>query len=813
MKIARPGESVREHLENVSAKCEEMCAKFGMPNFGKVIGMCHDAYKDSDEWQAYISKKIAWEQGGKKDPNPGIVPHAIESAVYLAWRLGNAMPNEILAQVISEMMGQCIVSHHNGLHNYTDPNTSRHFIDPIDKIYQVNGKASVAATKQEVLARTGMDFTTIDDSMFDSVFTKRMINGLMSESAKMANGGNGDLFVRMMYSCLVDADRLDAEIKGQDGLKKDAMRNDPAVAGMDELLRMFEAEMGRLASSPSAFKEINVLRTDVRNNVLSMAHGKRGIYNLVLPTGAGKTYAGMHFALKHAGFHKMDRIIILAPLTTVVDQTANEYTRIFTDVNVIEHQCDFDALDKYDANGDPIRGFRDDMDELEERMALIVENWNLPVIVTTTVQFFESLLQYKSGSARKIHNIANSVIIIDEEQQLPLNQIYPITHVLNALVKDFGCTVVRSTATLPAFDKEIEVGPGKYVQGYNGSIDLVDNVDKLFDKFKRAEVVFVGEKPSDEIAYEISDNLKSYLCVVNTRRKCRDLFSKVNKDDNDKYMLSKDICPKDRKRMIKEISARLEKGDKITVVATSLVEAGVDFDFDAALREMNSLYSILQTRGRCNRHGRQKMGRVEVFEFSDMPTRPGEDAYEKAEITRNCLVMGQLPSNIGEHQISLNYSNQNNFKKGDAILGSERNFNDAMYKQANSNVEKLRSQMRLFNYQEFGENFHMIEAHRYFPVVVMYRENDNDDTIDKLINESKHHFNKKMQRKFQQYIVEVNTWVAKDLEINGLLEELECQGRKLGLYVLNEIDFAKKKTYVNGKGIVFENGLNCTLII
>ena len=795
-----------------------MCSAFGVPNFGRIVGMCHDAYKDSDEWQAYLMDKIAWERNGRKDPQPALMSHALESAIYLAWRLGNAMPKKAYACVISEMMAQCIVSHHNALHDYVSSESKTTFMDKIDEVY----KPTFAITKDELIARTKIDFSTIDDSLFDSAFEKHVIDGLLDEYKKIVLSKNGDLFVRMVYSCLVDADRLDAELFGQDGVRKNQIRNDSSIASIGELLGMFERKMDSLASGANAKERINVLRTNVRNEVVSHAHEKRGIYNLVLPTGVGKTYTGMHFALEHANFHNMDRVIVLAPLTTVVDQTAMEYTSIFTDTNVVEHQCDFDVLDKVKkSEGKQTPGFRDDENEIEERMALIVENWNLPIIVTTTVQFFESLLQYKAGSTRKIHNIANSVIIIDEEQQLPINQIYPIIHTLNALVKDFGCTVVRSTATLPAFDGKIKVGAGEFIDGYFESIDLVDDVNRLFGEFKRADVVFVGKKDSDEIAKNISSYEKSYLCVVNTRKKCRKLFEKVAKKQEDKYMLSKNVCPKDRKRMVKEIAMRLRNGDKITVVATSLVEAGVDFDFDEAYREMNSLYSILQTRGRCNRNGRMANGILYVFEFSDMPIMSYEDAFSKAETTRNCLdsKTGQLPSWMGEHDINVDYSKKAIYNEGKGARKSKEDYEIAMYFSdwENSkiiNIEKVRAMSSFFNYRNFGECFHMIEAHRSFPVVVRYRENANDTSIDDLICESKRHFDKKMQRKFQQYIVEVNEQDAEKLDKYGMMEELvDGNGRKLGLYVLNEKDFSGNLMYVEGRGINLEFCTNSGIFI
>ena len=803
-KIARPNETVQEHLENVSRECESMCAKFGMPNFGKIVGMCHDAYKDSDRWQTYINAKIAYNMNGMTGTKPAIMSHALESAVYLAWRLGKSMPSERrLAMIISELMAQCIVSHHNGLHDVFFVNNGTDIIKEIDKVFIDNGKFSFADTKQDVLSRTRIDLTTIDDSMFDHVFETDVIKGLKNECRNLCIKGTGEFFIRMIYSCLVDADRLDAELYGTDGLKKKKEREE--FDDIHTLLGMMEKYIhDKIDSRPDAKSPVNVKRTNVRKMVASHATDRKGIYNLVLPTGAGKTITGMYFALKHADFHKMDRVIVLAPLTTVVDQTATTYTEIFEDKNVIEHQCDFDVLEK-----DGKEGFRKNLNELEERMALIVENWNLPIIVTTTVQFFESLLQWKAKNTRKIHSIANSVIIIDEEQQLPIEQIYPITNALNALVKDFGCTIVRSTATLPAFDGKIYIGQGKTVDGYNGSVMLVDDVNELFDDFKRNEFVFIGRKKSAEIARMISDETQSFLCVTNTRKKCRTLFDMVAKSSDDKYMLSKDLCPKDRKQMIKIIADRLKKGDKITVVSTSLVEAGVDFDFDVALREMNSWYSIKQTGGRCNRNGKKAVGFVYVFEMLDYPIENHEYAFEKKQIMEDMLDVktGQLPANIGEHDLNILYSKKEIYHYGQKVENSFGGYKDALY-----TIEKARIPFHFFNYKTYGESFHMIEAQRGFPIVVIYHEDDKDHEIDQLLRDARYKFNKKIQRKLQQYVVEVNRNTAEMLYNSGMVEELESNGSKLGLYVLQERNFAGDVLYVKGSGISLDNVNSCMIV-
>ena len=809
-RIARPNETVLEHLENVSESCSKMCARFGMEYFGRIIGMFHDAYKYSNVWQEYIRRKISFEKNGDKSESK--ISHALESAAYLAWRLGKVVGNHNLAQRISEMMAQCIVSHHGGLHDYFSG--ENRFMECVDRIYNKNGKMHFASTKEEMQKRTGIDFSSIDDSVFDKVLEKKSIDGLLLECGEIIKRNKDkkkdySLTVRMICSCLVDADRLDAELHGENGDKKWLIRNDERFADMGRLDEMLSGRMNQLSKEDNALDSINILRTEIRNRVVSCACQKEGrIYSLLLPTGAGKTYTGIQVAVRIAKLHKKQRIIVLAPYTSVVDQTADEYTKIFSDTNVIEHQCDFDPLDKVQKSiGKRTEGYRDDENDIEERTALIAENWDAPIIVATTVQFFDSFWRFEASRLRKIHNVANSVIIIDEEQQIPPEKIPETTATVNLLTKHFGCIVIRSSATLPAFSGKIKVSPlPKFIGGYDETIELASDIDSLFNEFKRVEIKFVGNKSSDELAEEIADSEKSTLCVVNTRKKCKELFKKVReKTENDgAYMLSKDLCPKDRKRIVSEIKKRLKQGDRIKLIATSIVEAGIDLDFQEAHREKNSLFSIMQTAGRCNRNRKQKMGILKVFEFSDFPIKPQEDSYQKAEITNNCLdyKTGQLPTSMSECEIVRNYSEKEIFNEGDKIEKSMRDLESAAYPK---NKDELRSLFGFFDCRRFGKNFNMIKKQdSVFPIIVKYHNNENDYTIDTLIEELKRHINQKMMRKFQQYSVEIRRNDARRLLDCGLIEQLECQGEKIPLYALEEKNFNGKTFYENGVGINFE---------
>lgn len=412
------------------------------------------------------------------------------------------------------------------------------------------------------------------------------------------------LWIRMAASALVDADRLDAE--AFENPERSARRGQ--YAAWDEFEENFRRHMER-KQAEAAPGPVNAIRRAIQEEAVEKADGKPGFYTLNAPTGGGKTLCAMAFALKHRRANGMDRIIMSIPYNAIIEQTADSYKKIFGAGNVLEHHSGFDPGDN--------PAYRP-----------AAENWDMPLIVTTNVQLFESLLKSGASGLRKLHNIANSILILDEAQMLPREHLVPILATLRALVADFGCTVVLCSATIPALEESIVRSDNSRLAGLPPATPLVADPDALAEALRRTRIRHLGTRSPEELAAELASAGQT-LCIVNTRRTCRRLYDLV--DAPMKIHLSGSMCPAERRKLIGKIRESLNNGEPIVVVATSLVEAGVDLDFRTVYRELAGIDSIAQAAGRCNREGRQKTpGEVFTFDLGNKPPPSLQAGYNAA---------------------------------------------------------------------------------------------------------------------------------------------------------------------------------------
>lgn len=343
-------------------------------------------------------------------------------------------------------------------------------------------------------------------------------------------------------------------------------------------------------------REIDILRQKILNSCIEKASAPRGIFSLTVPTGGGKTVASMAFALNHAVANSMKRIIYVIPYTSIIEQNAKVFRDILGQENVVEHHSQVS------------HELSEDADELEYRSALATENWDAPVIVTTAVQFFESLYANRSSKCRKLHNIANSVIIFDEAQMIPSNNLRPCVAAIAELVRAYNATAVLCTATQPAIDEMLLEYSKK-----ESVVELCPDVDGMFEKFRRTSFEKEGRLTTDELVSRL-ESQQQVLCIVNTRKFAQEVYEALPSEG--RFHLSTLMCPVHRKQKLDEIRERLKSGKTCRVVSTSLIEAGVDVDFPRVFREMAGLDSILQAAGRCNREGKRsaESSIVTVFE-------------------------------------------------------------------------------------------------------------------------------------------------------------------------------------------------------
>ena len=403
------------------------------------------------------------------------------------------------------------------------------------------------------------------------------------------DGFSTSFYIRMLYSCLVDADYLDTET---------FMNGTPPDRGggesLDVLLQRLRDYVAPWWDSTS---ELNRKRCEILRRCFEQ--GKTvspGLFTLTVPTGGGKTVSSLAFALTHAVAHQKRRVIYVIPYTSIIDQTASVFTRIMGEENVLEHHSGSEAiLADIDDDGTP------------SPKVLATENWDAQVIVTTAVQFFESLYANRSSRCRKLHNLANSVVIFDEAQTLPVPYLRPCIAAIAQLVRHYGVTTVLCTATQPALGPLFaELAPGMLLQ------EIMDDPAELYTFFRRVTLQQAGEVTEENLARQLS-SVDQALCVVNHRATAQRLFGRLSREGC--YCLTTLLCPADRKRLLAEIRTRLQAGAPCRVMATSLIEAGVDLDFPAVWREEAGLDSVLQAAGRCNREGKRPADQSSVMVF------------------------------------------------------------------------------------------------------------------------------------------------------------------------------------------------------
>ena len=397
-------------------------------------------------------------------------------------------------------------------------------------------------------------------------------------------------WTRMLYSCLVDADFLDTE-QFMDGAR--------GRGGYDVLPALLARLEAYIAPWGNPKTELNRLRCEILNTCLAAGDQPRGIYTLTVPTGGGKTVASLGFALRHAVAHGMQRVVYVIPYTSIIEQNAAVFREILGDGNVLEHHSgvEFDLADGAAPE--------------EVRKALATENWDMPVVVTTAVQLFESMYAARSSRCRRLHNLANSVIIFDEAQMLPLEHLRPCVAAMASLAAQFRSTVVLCTATQPALDDLLRsYAPGCPVT------ELCPQTAGLYERFRRVCFRQVGTLADEALAAQLGGH-RQVLCVVNSRKAAQQIFARLPKEGS--YHLSTLMTPAHRQALLQEIRQRLRDGETCRVVSTSLIEAGVDVDFPAVYREMTGLDSILQAAGRCNREGKRRPEEsvVTIFERTE----------------------------------------------------------------------------------------------------------------------------------------------------------------------------------------------------
>ncbi len=455
-----------------------------------------------------------------------------------------------------------------------------------------------------------------------------------------------DFFIRMLYSCLVDADFIDTET---------FMNNTPAPRGTGAPLSVLVKKVRQKAQEYLSCSEVSEV-VQLRNQVLRACiergrDGGHGLYSLTVPTGGGKTFSSLAFAMEHAAAQHMERIVYVIPYTSIIDQTVQVFSALLGEENVLAHYAGTEYRLKDEESLSP----------QQYRQLLASENWDAPIVVTTAVQFFESIYANRSSKCRKLHNLAGSVIIFDEAQTLPNDYLKPCISAIAQLVSHYHATAVLCTATQPALDDIFrEFIPQCAIS------EVFPHTAHLYQALRRTTLRELGCISTDALCERLSEATQ-VLCVVNLRKTAKEIFERLPNEGS--YCLTTLLCAADRRIRLKEIRRRLKDGLPCRVVSTSLIEAGVDVDFPLAYREAAGLDSLLQTAGRCNREGKRSAENSFVYCFrleETSPPRMLQQNVDAAEFVRRHFAQPDIPEAIQAYFQEL-YDN-----KGNAALDRKR---------------------------------------------------------------------------------------------------------------------------------------------
>lgn len=583
---------LEEHLRAVGEIAAGFAEEFGASEWARLAGLWHDLGKYSSAFQGYIRRESGFDPEAHIESSGGKVNHSSAGALHAAAKLSGK----------GQLLAYLIAGHHAGLADWHGDE---------------NGAAALSRRLKEEQHLKMLPIAAIPSDV---------LHPNIPITSKPLGGETGlAVWLRMLFSCLVDADFLDTEAF-MDGDKHDGRGGYESLA---HLLEIFDTHMDRFAAAATP-TPVNRVRADVLRQCRERALDDPGIFSLTVPTGGGKTLSSLAFALTHAVKRekKKRRVIYVIPYTSIIEQTTDIFRDIFGE-QVIEHHSNLDP----------------DQETAKSRLA--AENWDAPLIVTTSVQFFESLFAVRTSRCRKLHNIVNSVVVLDEAQLLPPAFLFPILSVMKLLTKYYGVTFVLSTATQPALHSRS--GFGWRFDGLDGVREIIADPDELYRSLQRVTVTMPEDYQARGNWQFVAEELQrhaSVLAIVNTRADCRELHSLMPRGT---IHLSAAMCGAHRAKVIADIKARLHDKVPTRVISTQLVEAGVDVDFPVVYRALAGLDSIAQAAGRCNREGKQDRGSVVVF----VPPKPSPSgALRHGEQTTVSLLSGTTADPMAREQFA-----------------------------------------------------------------------------------------------------------------------------------------------------------------
>jgi len=674
---------LKSHLEDTAKLAREFADAFGAGDWGYLAGLLHDAGKYSDEFQAMLRNSCDAHIEHKSK---------IDHSTYGAQWIDKKWPNgegKILAYVIA--------GHHAGI---------------------PDGRSNDASCLSKRVEKTLPYHFACPESLFD-----QSIPNLPFNLDKERFCFEISFFIRMLFSCLVDADFMDTEKH----MAPEKAVHRPMPILLDGLCNKLEAHLSTLQNKATKTK-VNIIRSCILTDCLNAAEQTAGLFSLTVPTGGGKTLSSMAFGLKHAAQWRQKRIIYVIPYTSIIEQNAKVFYDIFGEQAVLEHHSNYEPAEE------------------DYKTRLASENWDAPIIVTTNVQFFESLFACRSSRCRKLHNLSRSVIILDEVQTLPSELLLPCIEAIRELVLHYDCSIVLCSATQPAIQYRTDFPAGlKDVKEITASPQL------LYENLKRIQIHHIGRQTDDALIQRFGQH-NQFMCIVNTRKHAKTLFQRLALETG-VFHLSASMYPLHRSRVIQEIKISLKEKQSCRVISTQLVEAGVDLDFPIVFRAIAGLDSIAQAAGRCNREGLLENGQVFVFEpEGKLPAGYFRHTAQTAE-----GVIRRFPQNILSLEAIEEYFKEYYWKQGERldkedILG--------LIKQGTKACD--------FPFRTIAEKFKMIPDENK-PVIIP-KETEAQELVERIrYAVSLRGFS----RKLQKYTVQIKPYYWDNLYKSGSIEIIQ----------------------------------------
>ena len=707
-------QTIKEHSENVAKLVKDFSAAWCTEEYAENLGLLHDAGKYQPDFQRRLrGENIS-------------VEHSIGGAaqwIEMKW---------------PESGAYCIAGHHSGLPDIGNRT------DSIDEPTLL-GRLKRAPAQ--------------DFSAFKNELKVRQVNVFPAKSAVCMNSVETEdikkeyaFWTRMMFSCLTDADFLDTE-RFCSGRKERGVYADFEVCRklLNEAISQFKADT-----------PVRRARDAMRRQVLSHVREEADVYLINLPTGSGKTLTSMQFALERAVLSHKKHIIYVIPYTSIIEQNAKVFKDIFGEDAVLEHHCNFDYESVQDAG-------------MREKLKRTAENWDASIIVTTNVQFFESIYGNRSGELRKLHNIADSVIVFDEVHMLPPLFFQPCLEAVKILTQRYHCEAVFMSATMPDFHKWMREFGCSDVK----TIDLITDKSD-FSVFNRCKIENLGRLSLEKLS-AFAARAENSLIVVNSRKAARQVYNML---PGKKYHLSTYMTHDDRSTVIAEVKESLKKRERFCLVSTSLIEAGVDLDFDLVFRETAGLDNLLQTAGRCNREGKKQGCKTYAFEFEEEELRPKNSEFvTKQSFCRK--VFEKYEDAASPDAVEFYFNQLYAYTLGDMrSMDFKRAFSSA-----SCNIDGFG-----FDFAQYARNFRLIDDNTQ-PLVIVTDE--NREKVMPLL-EAASYGGMGSMRKLQRYAVSLRPYEFEQLSRAGVI----C-GQKEIKYLDCE-RYYRKET-----GIRFENNDAC----